>query len=94
VSTSVSVEELKIQLSQSLSQVASGDGRLIVLDGGKPIVALVSMDDLRRLEASDPPERDIDATTHPIMSVFGAWADYEGLDELVAEIYADRQRKV
>jgi len=91
MSSSISVEELKRYLLQSLGQVASGDERLIVLEGGNPIAALVSMEDLQRLEALDAAPQEAEDVGHPIMRVFGRWREREDLDDLIAEIYADRR---
>jgi len=92
--SSISTVEVKAHLSQWLNQVAFGNERLVVLRRGKPVAALVSVDDLRRLEALDAKERGDKTDSHPIMRVFGAWADRDDLDDLVAEIYADRERAV
>jgi prevent-host-death family protein len=91
MTSSVSAEELKRHLLQSLERVAPGDERLIVLEDGKPIAALVSIEDLRRLEALDDAPQDAEEAGHPIMRVFGHWKEREDLDDLIAEIYADRQ---
>ena len=83
--------EIKARLSELVSRVAFSRERLIVLRRGKPMAALVSIEDLHRLEALDAAgidnqEQDI----HPVMRAFGGWADREDLDELVTEIYANR----
>lgn len=68
-----------------------GRERLLVLRHGKPVAALVSVEDLRRLEALDAaPIRTTEAGPHSIMRAFGGWAERNDLDDLVAEIYADR----
>jgi prevent-host-death family protein len=92
--STISTVEIKAHLSQWLSRVAFNNERLVVLRRGKPVAALVSVDDLRRLEALDAEEQNEKADSHPIMSVFGAWADRDDLDDLVAEIYAERERSV
>ena len=92
VSTDTSV--VKARLSEFISRVAYGRERLLVLRRGKPVAALVSVEDLHRLEALDAAAASGDAgrepTAHPIMAAFGGWADRDDLDELVEEIYADR----
>jgi len=92
--SAISTVEVKAHLSQWLNRVAFNNERLVVLRRGKPVAALVSVDDLRRLEALDAKGQDEKMDGHPIMGVFGAWADRDDLDDLVAEIYADRERAV
>lgn len=92
--SSISTVEVKAHLSQWLNRVAFGNERLVVLRRGKPVAALVSVDDLRRLEALDVKEQDERMDSHPIMRAFGGWADRDDLDDLIAEIYADRERVV
>jgi prevent-host-death family protein len=91
--------QVKARLSEFIGRVAYGRERLLVLRRGKPVAALVSVEDLRRLEALDstPAERTPStgivagrAGAHPIMRAFGGWAGRDDLDELVEEIYADR----
>ncbi len=47
------IREVKQSFSQYVNRVAYGRERLIIHSRGKPKVALVSMEDLRRLEATD-----------------------------------------
>jgi prevent-host-death family protein len=91
--------QVKARLSEFIGRVAYGRERLLVLRRGKPVAALVSVEDLRRLEALDstaakktPSSRSIaeGPGAHPIMRAFGSWADRDDLDELVGEIYTDR----
>ncbi len=92
MNTGYSTAEVKSRFSEMLGRVRHGRERLVVLRRGKPVAALISMDDLHRLEALERTERLHEpATMHPIMKVAGSWADFEGADELLAEIYADRE---
>jgi hypothetical protein len=54
------------------------------------MAALVSLPDLRRLEVLDKAIAGSAENVHPIMRAFGGWAERNDLDELVAEIYANR----
>src|SRR5688572_26451077 len=88
---SFSTADVKARLSEMISKVAYGRERLVVLRRGKPVAALVSLQDLRRLEALDARASDQTvADVHPIMRAFGGWADRSDLDELLTEIYAER----
>ena len=89
--SSISTVEIKAHLAAWLNRVASKKERLVVLRRGKPVAALVSLEDLHRLEELDAHQDETTATSHPIMRAFGGWADRDDLDDLLAEIYADRQ---
>jgi hypothetical protein len=54
-----------------------------------PVAALVSLQDLQRLEALDAAASEKPGF-HPIMRAFGGWADRDDLDALISEIYEDR----
>ncbi len=92
MAVSTDTSHVKARLSEFIGRVAYGRERLLVLRRGKPIAALVSVEDLRRLEALDSAAaaREMKPSAHPIMRAFGGWANREDLDELVEEIYADR----
>ena len=68
-----------------------------MLRRGKPVAALVTVEDLRRLEVTDAAARESReaSSLHPIMRAYGGWAESDDLgDEFVAEIYADRLKAV
>jgi len=48
--TTTSISELKSALSEFLNRAAYGQERIIVASRGKPKAAVISIDDLRRLE--------------------------------------------
>jgi prevent-host-death family protein len=50
VMTVVSVSELKDTLSETLNRAAFGQERIVVASRGRPKAAVISIDDLRRLE--------------------------------------------
>lgn len=91
MSKSFSTADVKARLSEMISKVVYSRERLVILRRGKPVAALVSIEDLKRLEALDTAT---ERTTgqHAITRAFGGWADRADLDKLVAEIYADRER--
>jgi prevent-host-death family protein len=94
MAANLDTHEFKARLSEFLGRVAFGRERFIVMRRGKPVAAVVSIDDLKQLErieagkssASEKPRQ------HPIMTAYGLWADRDDLDDLVAEIYANREK--
>ena len=96
---STDTSHMKARLSEFIGRVAYGRERLLVLRRGKPVAALINVEDLRRLEAMDsaaavrtvsPGDAARKPAAHPIMRAYGGWAERDDLDALVDEIYADR----
>jgi prevent-host-death family protein len=76
------VAEAKRRFSELIDRVRDGE-RFMIARRGQPVVALVPPSD--------------DAVNRPIgprglAAVAGALADWDGLDDVVAEIYASRRR--
>jgi prevent-host-death family protein len=87
----VGTSQMKTQLSRFIGQVNSGRECVLVLRRGKPVAALVSVEDLRRLEATDQPQTTADESAeHPVMKAYGRWAGSDDWDAILEEIYADR----
>ena len=53
----VDTSQVKAQFSEFIGRVTFGRERVLVLRRGKPVAALVSVEDLRRLEVSRPNPR-------------------------------------
>ena len=86
----VSAAKAKVQLSALMAEVACGGKRFIIERRGKPLAALVSVADLKRLEQDHArPLRPLGA-----LALVGAWAELgnEEIDALVAHIYAEREK--
>ena len=86
----VSAAQAKAQLSALVAEVAYGGKRFIIERRGKPLAALVSLADLKRLE------QDRARALRPLgaLALVGAWAELgnEEIDALVAHIYAEREK--
>ena len=85
----VRVTEAKAQLSALMARVGYGGERFIIERWGKPLAALVGVEDLERLEEQAA------ATSRPLgaLALLGAWSEAEeqDLDMVLEEIYADRE---
>ena len=90
MTTRVSAAHAKAQLSSLAAAVAYGGERVIIERRGKPLAALVSVDDLERLEA----ERTTSARPLGALALTGAWreVDDEDMESLIEEIYAQREQ--
>jgi len=79
------VGEAKKRLSELMSRVVYTRERFVIQRRGKPMAALVSTEDLSRLEQEA-------ATPKGLLAAVGAWADFAELDQVVEEIYRQRER--
>jgi len=78
------VGEAKKRFSELMSRVAYRRERFLIERRGRPMVALVSAEDLEQLE-HEP------VAPKGLLAAVGAWADYEEIDRLVEEIYRQRE---
>ncbi|PKB81810.1 MAG: hypothetical protein BZY88_05790 [SAR202 cluster bacterium Io17-Chloro-G9] len=81
----MSVADAKKHLSELMSRVAYNHERFLILRRGKPMAALVSAEDLARLE-QDP------AAPKGLLAAVGAWADFDDLDQVIEDIYRHREK--
>lgn len=81
----VNVAEAKRRLSELMGRVVYKGERFLIKRRDTLMVALVSADDLARLEREPPPSRGL-------LAAVGAWAEFEEVDKLVADIYRRRER--
>lgn len=83
----ISAAQAKAHFSALVAQVAYGGEHYVIERRGKPLAALVSMDDLQRLQELGPSARPQGA-----LALVGAWREVEerDLDALIADIYAQR----
>ena len=72
------------------AEVANEGQHIIIERHGKPLAALVSVDDLERLEA----ERTTSPRPQGALALVGAWRDVddEVIDTLIEDIYARRRQ--
>ena len=86
----VSAAQAKAQLSALVAEVAYGGQHFIIERRGKPLAALVSVNDLERLEQGRP------TSARPLgaLALVGAWRGVKDrdVDALIADIYAARKR--
>ncbi len=85
----ISAAQAKANLSSLMAEVAQGKERILIARRGKPVAALVSVDDLRDLEEEKPSA----GKTRGALALVGLWKDLneQELDALIADIYASRE---
>ena len=87
----VRVTEAKAHLSELMARVGYGGERFVIERRGRPLAALVRVEDLERLEAES---RDASSRSLGALALVGAWGEVEDrdLDTLLEEVYAERER--
>jgi len=83
----VSAAEAKARLPALVAEVAYGGARIVIERHGRPLAALVGLEDLARITREERADR-----LGGALALVGLWADLgdEAIDALVADIYAQR----
>ncbi len=81
----INIADAKKRLSELMSRVAYNRERFLVQRRGKPMAALVSAEDLVVLEQQHAP-------VQGLLAAVGAWADFEELDQVIKDIYRQREQ--
>ncbi|MCY4113025.1 MAG: type II toxin-antitoxin system Phd/YefM family antitoxin [Chloroflexi bacterium] len=86
----VSVARAKAELSALMAAVAYQGQHVVIERRGRPMAALVSVDDLDRIEA----ERATSARPRGALALVRAWEDVgdSEIDAMIADIYAAREQ--
>jgi prevent-host-death family protein len=89
VARKVGVTEAKAHLSELMARVGYGGERFVIERRGRPLAALVGVEDLKLLEKGDSTSRLPGA-----IALVGAWGEAEEpeVDAVLEEIYAERDR--
>ena len=87
----IRVTEAKAQFSALIARVGYAGERFVIERRGRPLAALVSVEDLERLEREGG-----DTVSRPLgaIALVGAWGEAEekDVDAVLDEIYAERER--
>ena len=81
----LSVADAKKHLSELMSRVAYNNERFLIERRGKPMAALVSTEDLARLEKEAK-------AGQGLLAAVGACADFEEWDLMIENIYLQREQ--
>jgi prevent-host-death family protein len=86
----VSAADAKAHFSALISEVEHSKAHVVIERHGRPVAALVSMEDLERLGDNG------NAPTEPqgLLGIVGAWGEMEDeeIDAIVRDIYAQREK--
>ena len=84
MSKNLSVADAKKRLSELMSRVAYNQERFLIERHGKPMAALVSTEDLAKLEQQP-------TITKGLLAAVGAGADFEEWELFIENIYRQRE---
>src|SRR5438128_1883499 len=84
----MSVAEAKSRFSELVNRASYGRERFLIRKRGKPVGAIVSAEDLERLEAAEPRGRPGGA-----LATVGALAEFEEWEGLVDEVVRGRAQQ-
>ena len=90
MTTRVSVAKAKAELSALMAAVAYQGQHVIIERRGRPMAALVSVDDLEQIDR----ERAASARPRGALALLGAWSDVDDreIEAMIADIYAAREQ--
>ncbi len=80
----VGVGDAKKHFSELMSRARYKGERFLIQRRGRPMAALVPAEDLDRLQQQPSAPRGL-------LAAVGAWADYKELDQVVEDIYRQRE---
>lgn len=86
----LNVAEAKKKFSELLARAAFKGERFIITRRGKPMAALIGLDDLALLEE----HKDQSLEPQGLLAAAGALADYEGFEETMTAVCRSRRQSV
>ncbi len=87
MSKNIGVAEVKKSFSAVISEVSLKGEHFVIEKKGKPMAALVSVQELQRIEGSKEKEK-----KKGLLAAIGAWEDFEDLESTVSAIYEKRKK--
>jgi len=87
MSKNIGVAEIKKSFSAVISEVSLKGEHFVIEKKGKPMAALVSVQELQRIEDSKEKEK-----KKGLLAAIGAWEDFEDLESTVSAIYERRKK--
>lgn len=84
IDSNISVAEAKSHFSEYISKVAYANKRIIITKRGKPIAALVSVEEIKKLKSSKE--------VKGLGETIGKWADFEDIKDNIKKVYLERSK--
>ena len=83
----ISIAEAKSKFSEIIARTIYAGERFIVRRRGKPVAAIVGIDDLKKIQLTNSSE-----DTGTLLAAAEAWADFKDLDRVIEDIYRSRRK--
>lgn len=83
----VSIAEAKSKFSEIIAKTIYAGERFIVRRRGKPVAAIVGIDDFKKIQLTNSSE-----DTGTLLAAAEAWADFKDLDRVIEDIYRSRRK--
>jgi len=83
----VSIAEAKSKFSEIIARTIYAGERFIVRRRGKPVAAIVGIDDFKKIQLTNSSE-----DTGTLLAAAEAWADFKDLDRVIEDIYRSRRK--
>ena len=83
----IGIAEAKSKFSEVIARTIYAGERFIVRRRGKPVAAIVGIDDLKKIQSTDSRE-----DTGTLLAAAEAWADFKDLDRVIEDIYRSRRK--
>ncbi len=87
MSKNIGVAEVKKRFSEVMSEISQLGEHFIIEKKGKPLAAMIGLKDLEIIEKAGKKEK-----RKGLLAAIGAWEEFEGLDEVVKDIYKKRKK--
>ncbi len=84
----ISVAEAKSHFSKYISKVAYADKRFVITKRNKPIAALVSIDELQKIDLKEKSEKE----SKKFSEMIRKWKDFDEIADDVEKAYRDRSK--
>jgi prevent-host-death family protein len=81
------VAEIKKNFSEVMSRISQSGEQFIIKKKGKPMAAMVGIKDLELIDTFAKKGK-----KKGLLAAIGAWEDFEGLDNVIKDIYKKRKR--
>ena len=79
----VSVAEAKSHFSEYVSKVAYAGEKFLITKRGKPLVALVSIEDLKSIKVNEEEKG--------LSEIIGKWENFEEIEDNINKVYSSRK---
>ena len=83
----ISIAEAKSKFSEIIARIIYAGERFIVRRRGKPVAAIVGIDDFKKIQLTNSSE-----DTGTLLAAAEAWADFKDLDRVIEDIYRSRRK--